>query len=290
MITLKDTTGNADIDEMLTGVITVYEAAFPNRIRGYYLVGSYGDNTPVSTSDIDLEIIVKGSLTPEEDARQQAIKDGLRAIAPIGLDLPLNAEDDLHKIDTVAIVQASKFVYGEDTRTSIPLPSIDLYLRRITTPVQRGLTFRFRTENVTLPLNYPLPDDEFYGYVPERWKGAHGDIKMWVLNIGWLTTFLIAQQAGIFVPSKRHMLPLYRDHINDEWTEFLTEVYENGRTRWAYNLPESTQEQALMRDLCRQTLAFENHVARIYVDYLRDEVKHGDRDLAEERLAKFNIP
>ena len=289
MIDLINATGNANIDALLAGIITVYEAAFPNRIRGYYLVGSYGDDTPVATSDIDLEIVFKGSLMPEENQRQQAIKDGLRAIAPIHLDLPLHAEDDLLKIDTVAIVQASRFVYGEDTRASMPLPSIELYLRRITIPTQRGLTHRFRTEDVTLPLDYPIPDDEFFGYVPERWKGAHGDIKMWVLNIGWLTTFLIARQAGVFVPSKRQMIPLYREHINDEWTEFLSAVYDSGRRQWAYNLPEKTEDRTLMRDLCRQTLAFENHVAQIYVGYLREEIEHGDRELGETRLAAFNI-
>lgn len=33
--------GNATIDAIIDGLIGIYEAVFPERIRGYYLTGSY---------------------------------------------------------------------------------------------------------------------------------------------------------------------------------------------------------------------------------------------------------
>ncbi len=49
-------TGNEQIDHLLCELIHTFEDAFPNRIRGYYLEGSYADQTALRTSDIDLRL------------------------------------------------------------------------------------------------------------------------------------------------------------------------------------------------------------------------------------------
>jgi hypothetical protein len=53
--------GYPHIDRTIAGVIAVYEVAFPERIRGYYLVGSLSRGTAGTNSDIDLEIVFKES-------------------------------------------------------------------------------------------------------------------------------------------------------------------------------------------------------------------------------------
>ncbi len=289
MITLADTTGHEAVDAIIAAIIGIYESAFPDRIRGYYIVGSYSDNSPVSTSDIDMEIIFKGTISPEENTRQQAIKTSLRTISPIHLDLPVHAEATLHEIDTTAVKFASLFIYGEDTRELMPVPSMDLYLRRISIPTHRGLTYRFRTNTVQLPLAYPLPDDDFYGYLPARYNTKYRDIKLWVLSVGWMATFLIAKLGQVFVPSKRHMLPLYRNHVNDQWTDFVTQVYENGREKWQYMFPEHDTAIVQLHKLCQQTLAFENYVAEAYVAFLNDQKAQGETTFAQERLQAFHL-
>ena len=58
-VALLDSTGNDKADAILQNIVGIYERAFPNRIRSYYVVGSYADGTAVSTSDIDACIVFK---------------------------------------------------------------------------------------------------------------------------------------------------------------------------------------------------------------------------------------
>ncbi|GAB5491525.1 MAG: hypothetical protein Phog2KO_17400 [Phototrophicaceae bacterium] len=284
---LIQSTNNTVIDTYIEAIINIYESAFPNRIRGYYLVGSYGDNTAIANSDIDMEIVFKGALSEDEQARCDSIKESCRTLTPIHLDLPVKSEATFEQSETVALKLASQFVYGDDTRDTIPLPKMDVYLRKISIPTQRGLTFRFRSEQVSLPYDYPVANDAYYGYIPDIYKNGATPIKLWVLNVGWLATFLVVYQAKVYVPSKRHMLKLYPEHINDDWTDFITEVYENGRNKWHYQLPQTETDLNYFKSLCEQTLAFENYVAEIYLEYLKTELQDGDKSLAKERLSAF---
>lgn len=74
-----------------------------------------------------------------------------------------------------------------------------------------------------------------------------------------------------------------------EWTDFIADVYENGRNKWHYTIPQETAEYAHFVALCKQTLAFENHVATIYVDYLRDVLMQQDSQLAQSRLQALSL-
>lgn len=289
MVELQQWTGDARIDALVSGIVTIIELTFPDRVRGYYLVGSYGETNAIALSDVDLEILFRDTLTSEERVRLLLLRDAIRSIAPIHVDLAIKDEAALSTSDTVALKRASLFLYGQDTRDVIPLPTMEVYLQHISGPTHRGLTQRFHTPPIVFPLTYPDPADEFYGYIPERFKGVHGDIKAWVLHVGWLATFLIVYRIGVYVPSKSQMLPLYRQHIHDEWLPFVEAVFQNGRERWGYNLPTSVEDRALLRDLCGQTLAFENHAANAYLAYLRRERDSGDRAFAMERLRDFEV-
>jgi hypothetical protein len=50
-ITLPSATGNPEIDELLGSIVGIFNLAFPDRIRGYYIGGSYALGNPISTSD-----------------------------------------------------------------------------------------------------------------------------------------------------------------------------------------------------------------------------------------------
>lgn len=290
MTTLANSTGDAAIDVQITAIISIYETAFPQRIRGYYLVGSYGDDTPIAGSDVDMTIVFKDAISPDEQAQCDTLKAACRTLAePRHLDLPVIAEAHFEQADTVALKLSSKFVYGDDTRSTIPLPTMDVYLRNISIPTQRGLTYRFRSETVILPLDYPLPDDVYLGYIPEAHQATNTPIKLWALNVGWLATFLVVHKAQVYVPSKRHMVRLYREHVNDEWTDFIVAVYENGRNKWGYKIPQDDEDDALFQSLLKDTLAFENYVAQEYVAYLQAEIKTNDAESTEIRLNAFKL-
>ena len=270
MAHLLQSSGNPAIDDYLEAIIAIYETAFPGRIRACYLVGSYADGTALPESDVDVEILFKGQMTAEERNRCDVLKTACRALCPIDLDFPVRAEKTLQTQNTIGLKLASKLLYGEDTRDSMPLPAMDDYLAWVSASVQHGLTARFRSEQVTLPLNYPIPDAEFYGYIPKNHKDGATPLKLWAVNIGRLASFLVVYHARVYVPSKRQVLPLYREHINDKWLKFITDVYEKGRNTWHYQIPQQ-DERTHLKALLQQTLDFETVVARIYLNYLREE-------------------
>jgi hypothetical protein len=75
---------------------------------------------------------------------------------------------------------------------------------------------------------------------------------------------MVTAEARIYVKNKTDCLVQYQQHIHDEWASLLEEVYANCRERWHYRIPEDAGEQYLLKELCQQTLAFENHFLRYY--------------------------
>jgi hypothetical protein len=86
---------------------------------------------------------------------------------------------------------------------------------------------------------------------------------------------------------------MYRESIGDKWTDLIEKTYARCRNEWAYRLPRSPADRALLRDLCRRTLDFENDYLRRYRRYLLAELRHGDeraRVTAIDRLNEVRYP
>ena len=67
--------GDPEIDRVLRGFVGACDAAFPGRVRAYYLTGSWADGTGVRTpgdalnsSDIDVTVVFAGALSDAEAA------------------------------------------------------------------------------------------------------------------------------------------------------------------------------------------------------------------------------
>jgi hypothetical protein len=137
-MTLKST-GSTRIDRILQGIISRYEQVFPDRIRGYYVVGSYSDG------DVDMMIVFKEGYQADEHEKAVALKDVCRLISPIHLDLPDFSEETLQQTENVAFKLGSTLIYGEDIR--------DQYLRHIVRPAHPPLPIQWiiltRTMNFT---------------------------------------------------------------------------------------------------------------------------------------------
>ncbi len=61
LLPLLISTGDDRADTILSGAITLWERLF-QRIRGYYLNGSYANATATPTSDLDLTISSKDTI------------------------------------------------------------------------------------------------------------------------------------------------------------------------------------------------------------------------------------
>jgi predicted nucleotidyltransferase len=298
-IHLLHRTGDARIDDILRGLVGLFETVFPARIRGHYLLGSFADGTARPGSDLDLCVLFKGGFQDAaEEARALALIDHCAKISPVELDVDPIGEPIPYRLRAVNVKLASRVIHGEDIRDAIPLPPIDGYARdALDLAVRLVARVRQNPTALTVPLEYPDPEGEFYGYDRRRMSDAAGatvpSTKDLVVTVGLIATAIIALQAGRYVGSKRDCIRLYRSEIGDVWAGLVTAVYENCRDHWAYRIPERAEERRRLQELCREALAFENHFLALCRDHLLAELRHEDADRrrrAVQRLREVVYP
>lgn len=283
-ITLLTSTGNQQIDDILRGVIGVFEAAFPGRTRAYYLVGSYADGTALVESDIDFGVLFKGRMEKDEAEKAWQLSQFCSLISPVCLDFMAASENEFLHADDVTLRLASQLIYGEDIRDTIQLPSLEAYIRHCTSGAFTIASARLRKRDVIVyPLDYPDPSGEFFGYAHEpaadgSFGADIGPLKWLVAVVGRVAQSILALREGQYVATRDACLRVYRERINDQWTDFIADIYALCRARWRYGIPGTTAERQTLRDLCGHTLDFENRFLDLYRSYLLQELRHGDEE------------
>jgi hypothetical protein len=266
---------------LLNQLVPAFDAAFPNRIRGYYVHGSYSDDSAVATSDLDLIVLFKDAFAEGEKARTESLASEWVTNSPIELDLEITDEATLFASADPAFKLGSRLVAGEDVRDRMPLmPIADWASDRMHTSYWKLVKLFERPPVVRLPLGYPAPEDRFRGYCNRLMRLDDGSevpgTRDLIRLVGWIGTALVASQAGKYVVRKSDCHPTYQCAIGDEWGTLLEAVYVNCKTRWQYKIPESEADRQLLASLCERTLAFENHFLRLYRDFVVKELRSGN--------------
>jgi adenylate cyclase len=70
MTTLSESTGSLTADKILQGVIGILEQVFPDRVRGYFVRGSYASATSTQGSDLDMFVVFKDAFVESAEARR----------------------------------------------------------------------------------------------------------------------------------------------------------------------------------------------------------------------------
>jgi hypothetical protein len=83
--------------------------------------------------------------------------------------------------------------------------------------------------------------------------------KALVGGITFAATTLVGMRAEIGVVRSSDSVNAYQTCVGDSWTNWLTELYEGCKRRWAYQIPEQVEDWRQLREICRQTLDFENY-------------------------------
>jgi hypothetical protein len=278
-ISLLHGAGVANIDQVLCQVVCTFEAAFPNRIRGYYVGGSYANGSHVPTSDLDLFIVFREAFAEGERARAERLGRHCARTSAAELELPITDEASLVGVNRMALKMDSALVYGEDVRDQIPLLQMADYVRQVSyRPLSYiGAVLR-DSETLTFPVDYPDPQGVFYGYDREMgpYTGTRTRGTKWlVVNVCWIATALIAIQARQYVAGKSHCAHRYRECVGDKWTGLVSAIYERCKLRWAYRIPGDRDGRRQLKALCRQTLGFENHYLDVYREYLLERMQLG---------------
>jgi predicted nucleotidyltransferase len=274
-ITLRTSTNVPQVDQIVCEIIDVVEQCFPDRIRGYYLVGSYAVGEALATSDIDMVVVFKGSFQPEEKQPFAQVLFQCKDISPLDVDLTPVGEVQLFRVGGVKFQTASLLMYGEDIRDAVPKKPVEDHIRdSMHTPYHLYARVRGNPPMLTFPLDYPDPTGKFYGYDCRLMRTAdgasHPGIKELVLIVLCSAEALILLKAGKYVGNgrKSDCGTQYRIWINDEWTAFIEAIDEYCHKRWAYLVPQEIAQQQLLRSLCERALAFENHFLVQYKEYL----------------------
>jgi hypothetical protein len=177
-LSLLASSGSEQIDEITCGVIEILETHFLNRIRGYYFEGSCADGAITPLSDIDLSIVFIDQQTTTEQQHFTALKAACKRISPRNLDLScidetivLHADHLRFQPDWGPILAASTLkcasipAYGADIRQAIPFVPRDVYTRTFMHfPYLVLAGQRKNPVQLSYPLDYPEPEDEFFGY------------------------------------------------------------------------------------------------------------------------------
>jgi hypothetical protein len=135
-VELRTSTGIEIVDNLLLGLIGLFQVAFPARILSYYLGGSYSDGTAVghdrfpNSSDVDLFVIFRGTIEEAEHTTFERIFAACRLISPIPLDAHAYSEDDLlqrpgkdapqSSFLNALIKVAGVLIYGDDMGALLP--------------------------------------------------------------------------------------------------------------------------------------------------------------------------
>lgn len=304
-VSLRSSSGDEQLDAIASGVIAVLETHFPNRIRCYSFEGSCADGGLTPLSDIDLCAVFVDAQTHVEQHDFTTLRAALNRISPRGLDLScideatlLHADELRFETDwqpvlsAITLKCASLPIYGADIRQAIPFVPHEVYRRTmmhfpfLVLSGQRG-----SPAQLPFPLKGPDPSDPFFGYTVRKLRAADGALvastKRLVHTSGFIATALVALRTSLYVADKRAAISAYHRHIGDAWAAHLEAIHQQCRLQWGYRVPETEAERALLRELCRTELAFENHFLAIYREYLLAERQSEDeqaREVARERL------
>lgn len=301
-ITLAMATGDAAVDRILRGIVTLFEASLPGRVRGYYLLGSYADGTAVAISDIDLIALCAGALDASERALAARLVEGCALLSPTRLDITICDETSIEASsggETVLLRFDGHLLYGADTRASLSLPPLPVYTRETLAAARYFIADILRgVERLAYPLEYPDPEGEFYGYdaihIPEWYApGTQRGVKELVTTATRIARAQLALQAGRYAGSKGGSAAAYSEYVHDAWSDLPQTLYEQGKLRWGYAVPTAAKDRRALRSLCARMLGFENDLLARYRDELLALLRSGDagdRAHAREQLRSLRYP
>jgi hypothetical protein len=289
-IALLHSTGHAQADCAVEGVVSRFENAFLKRVVGYFVEGSYADQTAIATSDLDLTIVFREQFTTT-DERQQAHEVAIACcqLSTLELDITLAEEEKLRQGADPMFKLGARLLYGQDTRDAMPLIPMATWARqRMHAAYWLMINVFNRPQPVVAPLAFPDPQDPFYGYAARMMRLADGSTVPTTRNLirvtGWIATARLAYEAQHYVVRKRDCVPAYRRLINDEWTTLLEQIDQRCRSAWRYRIPQTSVEQTELRLVLTDTLRFENHFLQCYREFLLGQLTGSDQVAHQEAL------
>ncbi len=287
---LISSTHNILADFILRNILEMFEAKFPERIRAYYVEGSYANASSVTTSDLDVLLIYKNKFHDGEAQKVEELANQLENESTIELDIEAVDEQSLTKGVSPTLKLGSSFLYGEDIRDSLSLMSLEEWTRdRMHSSLWRTVHLCNRPFLIRYPLTYPDQQGEFYGYDARMLRLPNGQevhcTRDLIRLVGWSATAMIAFKAGRYVARKSECHKMYQACFDDKWGQLLQDIYELCRGQWNYLIPDDLKERKRLRAICERTLYFENHFLQVYKEFVLTELRSADTKVVRQALS-----
>ena len=281
MIYLANSTHNTLVNTLLLNIIETFEVNFPQRIRAYYVEGSYADASSVTTSDLDVLLIFKERFVSDEAQKAEELARLCESESMIELDIEYVDEQSLANGVSPTLKLGSSFIYGEDIRDALPLIPLEEWTRdRMHSSLWRTVYLCNRPPLIHYPLTYPDPQGEFYGYDARMLRLPSGQevhcTRDLIRLVGWSATAMIAFKVGRYVARKSECHKMYQACFDDEWGQLLQDIYELCRGKWNYLIPNDLKERKRLRVICERTLSFENHFLQVYKEFVLAQLRSAD--------------
>jgi predicted nucleotidyltransferase len=234
---------------------TVEEAA-PGVARSLYLTGSFASGEAVEGSELDIVVVVA------PDAPRAAVVAMTRAARDVaersGLAIDFKSVSEAELFTgtpaSVFLKLGGRVFAGADITSEIVLPPLDRFIddRMQNAACLVAYALRDREHTPALPLSYPTPSGEFYGYV------RRGSTRDAVTIAGWAMNALVAKAEQRYVVSKLDALSSFAA-LNEPFSPFAQKLLDRCRGAWGYCVPESAEERAELRAIFAEMRSFENH-------------------------------
>jgi predicted nucleotidyltransferase len=286
--TLTSSTGSARMDAALRRLIESCQQALPCRLGSVYVTGSFADGSGLASSDLDVTLVFRDRFA---SADERATAEHIIAAASARDDVD-GVELDAGVVDEVELAEGAppllrlggRCVWGEDHLDALPLMPIERWARERMHAAYWLIAnvFRRPAMPVSLPLSYPEPSDDFFGYtrrVVRLPNGAEAPSTRDLIRVtGWAATALVAFKGGAYVARKRECPRAYAQHVGDEHTALHEDIYHWCRQEWGYLIPSDDASRERLRDICTRTLAFENRFLTEYREWVLGELRSGGKE------------
>lgn len=274
---LLEVTGNERIDHALAGVVHLCEMMFPDRISGYYLVGSLGCGYAVTGSDIDLFMVFKNRLLPGEERKLEQLMPPLWLLASFDIDLKCLDEDNVRRL---GLLGPGRCIFGKDVRLTPPSGThVHLDLKRFAFYQSVNYFFRLRgnPHQLAPPLSYPDEEHPYKGYSSRPTHALDGrldpGLRELLNNTLKPASVLVDLATGEFNKDKQHIARLFGEYVDAGWVAYLEEVEYLVRRQWAGREPDQKDQKKQLQHLCQQALDFENSVLGHYRAFILAELQ-----------------
>ena len=286
-ISLLTSSGYPAIDRVLCGLVGFCELAFPGRIGGYYLQGSYASGDASPDSDIDATVLFKGDFASEAEMQKASQLDPiLELLVGRQLDILPASEASLKSgapIDAAAVMQlkyGAKLIYGEDARAALPPPNWAAYVRCCMQSAFRAVSWHHHHRRpLRLPVTYPDPSGEFYGYNQFRHvvgEPAAPSTERLIYSVVRIADARVAAKTRVATFSKRSSVRAYVAEVGDDWSGFVAEVLDLCHDQWHSRVPSGAADRSRLRTLYSKVLGFENHFLALYHEALTEDLDSAD--------------